>query len=94
MGPRWAQDGPRWAQDGPKTAQDGPKMGLRWVENRSQEAFEDGRRKRECPGQRCYPPGVGFGAFWGPYLGLLGPSWPHLGAYLKHLKIKSAKCKK
>ena len=42
-----------------------------------------------------HPPlGVDFVAFLGAYMGLLGPSWAHLRAYLRHLKIKRAKCKK
>ena len=94
MGPRWPKMGSRWPKMGPKWAQDGPKMGLRWVNNRSQEAFHDGRRKMEGPRQRWNPLGVDFGAFLGGHMGLLWPSWAHLRAYLRHLKIKNAKCEK
>ena len=101
MGLRWAQDGsgsPEQAQDGPnmgpRWAQEGPKMGPRWAPNRSYGALEDGSRKKATPGQRHHPILSHFGALLGPSWGLLGPSWAHLRAYLRHLKIKSAKCKK
>ena len=97
MAPRWPKMAPRWPQDDPRGAQVGPKRGPKMVPNRSSEAFQHRRQKRETDDKSEMPILRDFGPLLGPIQGLC---WaperllnPLKTMKMRNIKMLNKRCK-